>query len=158
MINTDTIWQLEEKVEDAFAAYLTAYLNDSKVFVGVAFSTAKYKEPGVYVGAEESDNVAENASFNGYRACSVSIVIRSHADTDSDANLGSSRAQHGAYKSRVIRALAQTDLVASINAVIDQSARVDMAEIGQVQRSVDADNNAFQTVVTVACYARPVED
>jgi hypothetical protein len=157
MIESATIWQIEEKLEDVVAAYLNAAINDAGIYVGTAFTTAKYKEPGVYVMAEQSENVSEDHGFNGYRAIDVAVIVRTHADPETDASLLSSRGQHGALKSRIARLLAVDELKANLNARTDGTLAVDMCNIEGLQRTIDAENNAFQTVITLNCAARPVE-
>lgn len=155
-MNEALTFQTEEHVEDAIVAYLSGVL-PSGVYVGPAYSTADYKEPGVYVAFIDPENVSEDAGFTGHIQGMVNVMLRVHADVDSDENLKTSRQQFAELRSRIIYHLAQDNLRELLNAEISEHASIDKATLEGRRRAVDSDNNAFEAVITLGVIARQVD-
>jgi GTP cyclohydrolase II len=146
----------EEHVEDAFVAYLQSVLPPG-VFVGASYSTVEYVEPGVYIGFIDPENVSEDGGFSGHITGMVSVLVRVHADIDSNDALKSSRQQFAELRSRVIYHLAQDNLRELLNANISTHASIDKATIEGRRRTVDVESNAFEAVIMLGVIARPVD-
>jgi hypothetical protein len=149
-------YQIEEHVENAFVAYLAAGLPET-VFVGPGYTSADYREPGVYVSWPESRNVSEDAPYTGHRSGMVMVTVRVHIETETDDALKTSRQQYGELRSRVIALLASEALQNELNAVISNHASIDKSILEDAERGVDAENGAYVCAIMVDVIARCVE-
>lgn len=157
MINPSSFWQLEEKAEDAVVAYVTSALLDHEVYVSTGFTADKPQYPAVFISAEESGNVAEGRGFDGNRTITIIANVRSSIFRDKNESFNTSRQEHADLKSRVLTVFAQTDILDLLNADTDGSITFNMANIEAISRSVNTEENYFQTSITIECYVRPVD-
>jgi hypothetical protein len=157
MIDPKTIWQLEEKTEDAFVAYLLDTFTGFDAHVAAGMSAAKYLEPGVYVVAMISENVGEQAGFTGHRELAVVFTLRTAAEIGTDGSFKTSRDQHGELKSRTMTALVKDDILALVNAKTDGTVKIDQANVEGITRGMNTEENYHETTITVLAIARPVE-
>lgn len=147
-------WQIEEHVEDGITAYLES-VAVSGVTYRTGYTTLDYVEPGVYTHVEESTNVSEDAQFTGHRGMTANITIRTRADTASNEELLTSRQQHAQLRSQILAVLAKTELVELFNAQAGDHVRFDYANIENIIRTIDSDNQAFVSVIILGITARP---
>lgn len=149
-------FQTEEHTEDAFVAYLTSVL-PATVYVGRSFTTAQYVEPGVYVSFIDPENVSEDGGFTGHIEGLVQILIRVHANIDSNDELKTAAQQFAELRSRVIYHLAQDNLRELLNNHISPHASIDKATLEGRKRGVDPESNSFEAIIMLGVIARPVD-
>jgi hypothetical protein len=158
MIEAKDIYQLEEKAEDAILAHVRNSLSDHTIKFYPALSTNEYAEPSVFFGAMQSDNLSENAGFTGHRTFNLMLTIRTAAFIDRDESYRESRTFHAELRSRILYVLDSAGIVASLNAIAPDTLIFSMANIGQITRSADNENNAFVSTIAIECIVNPEDD
>lgn len=152
-------WDLEERVEDAFVALLTAGVGRPCMIVA-AYTVKVVKFPLVVVQAQASDNESEQATFNGKRKFNIVVAITTEAvnrdpNAQQPALMETAREQHRAFKSEVIGRLASTKLHDELNALMPQGIIFSLAHMtGQAK---DAGDGKIVTEQTVEVIANPIE-
>jgi hypothetical protein len=171
-----TAWDLEERAEDAFVAYLKAKCSgDLSVYPG--FSTEHLKFPCVSVHAGESDRIGGSGSFALPREIVVTIDIMTEAAEALDASgivTQTARERNALARSSVMNALGVLDsatapaglsalcqpedmphgLAAELTAMLIPGVWIDSAIVGKVTRTVEKE--CFVSSIAVSVIAQPV--
>jgi len=153
------LYDLEERVEDAFVAYLQANVTgDMQVYA--AFSTDAKTYPCAVVAAASNDAVSDPAEYDDSRQMVVEIGVMTEAAPETDATGGAlrtARERNAEARSDVIKALV-TSLKTNLIAAAGPGVAFSMAQIGgPIVRSVDEDRNLLVTVIPVDIIAEPKE-
>jgi len=152
-------WDLEERAEDAFVAYLKGNVGRA-CLVRAAREVCVAKYPLITVSAESSDNASTDASFNGHRRFSVSVTIATeavnfNAETSQLEYIETAREAHRAVKSDVIGSLAGATVHEDLNDMQLQGINFSQAHCTSQTRGVD--DNKLVTVQLIDVIAQPRE-
>jgi len=153
------IWDVEERVEDAIAAYILS-LAGGNLRVYSALSADQIEMPAVVVHCAESGPVSEMASIDGRRMCDVKVAVLTEAAPEIDAEgntITSPRTRHANARSEVCNVLWVTDLVAQLNAVDVPAVLFSMAHPSTITRDVNTEGRRFESTITVEVIASPQE-
>ena len=143
-------WDLEERVEDAFVAYLRA--NASGIKARAAWTPEPAEYPRAVVAALQSTNFSEDAQFSGRRSMIVNIgvmVEASEQKDDAGTVILSARAKNAQIRDSVFSALCVADLHTALNALAVPGVLFSLAHPTQMTRDV-ADENGRVFVSTLA--------
>lgn len=173
------LWNLEELVEDAFAAYLRAKCSGD-LTVYAAWTTEKNKYPCIVVHAGQSDSISTGSTWHNPRQMLVEIAIMTEAAdllADNGSVTKTARECNAEARSDVMNALAILDsatapaglsglcqtedmphgLAAELDAMLIPGVWICQATAGRLARSVEGDNKKlFVTTIEVAVIAQPV--
>lgn len=153
------LYDLEERVEDAFVAYLQANATgDMKVYP--AWTDEEIEYPCAVVRATNSDMVTEDSEHSDIRAIAVEVAIISEAspERDDDGNtIRTTRERNAAIRTDIMQALS-TSLKTNLIAAAGPGVAFSMAQMGgPITREVDDAHRAFITTVPVDVIAEPKE-
>jgi len=152
------MWDLEERVEDAFAAYLRPIVAGS-MNVYTAFSAETIQLPCVVVGAVSSDPVSEPAEWHAPRQLRVEVQVGTEAVSEVDGVglvIRTPRERNAAARSAVMDALAVSDLCAKLIAAGVRGVAFSMAQMsGGIERSIE--DRRIVTTIPVDVIAEPEE-
>lgn len=151
------LYDIEERVEEAFVAYLQANVT-GEMNAYVAFTDEAMQFPCVGVAVTSTEAVSDTAEYHLPRMMRVELGIMTEATPLLDDNGGtilSSRERNAAARSDVIKALA-TSLLTNLIAAAGPGVAFSMAQLGSpVVRSVEG--RVFTTTIPVDVIAEPVE-
>ena len=151
-------WDIEERVEDPFVAYLTSVVGGTmRVYAAHGFDTPQF--PCVIVFAASADPLSESAAWHDPRRIAVRVAVQVEATSEIDANgavTRTAREVNAALRSDVMAALATTGLMASLIATGTAAVAFSQAQlIGPIQRAVSG--RMMETIYPVEVIAEPVE-
>jgi len=142
-------WILEEKIEDAYAAYLRANLPGSmRVYVGWTDEEIQY--PCAVCHAGSSDNLDDETTFNGHRRVPVKIAVISEATPELDAGgkqVRSSRERNSDARGPVLSALAKTALHEDLNDMNIAGVKFSQAHMTAMTRSIEGRHFVSEIIV-----------
>jgi len=150
-------WDIEERTEDAIAAYLKQYAGSARVYVAWEVNDPQY--PCVVVHAGESEPVSEDSEWYDYRRIAVSVAIITEAAPETDSGgttLRTARERNSAVRSDVMNALATQSLLANLIATGTEKVAFSMAQLSGSTR--DVEDRKLITTLTLDVIAEPVED
>lgn len=151
-------WDLEERIEDAFVAYLKAKVT-RVAMVTSSFDPKKAEFPLVVVDAGDGDNKNDTAPFTGKRKMDVTIAltieaINNNGDAGEEAALETARQQFRAIRSELLGWIAGNDLHIELNSVgIDG---VKFSQAFMTAQSRDAGSGRIIMEQMVEVIAQPV--
>ena len=149
-------WDLEERTEDAFVAYLKQNVTGT-MRVCAAWERDEMEYPCVLVHAGTTAPLADDAAWHDPRMLVVQVSVATEGAHELD---GSNNVQRTAReinadaRSSVLNALAVSNLNAQLVAQAVPGVAFSMAQMTQTQRDVDGRN--LVTVATVEVIAEPV--
>jgi len=152
-------WDIEERVEDALAAYIEAMCAEVAMVVA-ARTITKAQYPLVVVEVEGSDNHDEDGEFNGRRVMPTNIVIVTEAvnqlgDEGSAEALRTARDSHRAIKSSVVGAVAGKTVHDDLNDIGTEGVLFSMCVmVGQTR---DQGDGLLTTTQALRVIAQPTE-
>lgn len=150
-------WDLEERVEDAFAAYLRTKLPGSmKVYEAWNFVEAQY--PCVICYAGETGPVSEDAAWHDPSKIDVQIAVITEAAPEKNSSgveMLKARERNAAARGPVIEALATQELPALLAGMGVLGVAFSMAQMTTRVRSVE--NRKLITTLSVEVIAEPQE-
>ncbi len=149
-------FDLEEMVEDMFAAYLKAVLpGDIKVYC--AFGADSIQYPCAIVSTNDTSPVSTNADRNQNIPVTVTVLVEASKEKDGANAVGSIRDRNRKVRRAVLKALA-------VRALNDKVCPYGVAQLGisKVQyvssaRSADSEKRLMVTVVNIDVIACPIE-
>jgi len=151
------MWIVEEKIEDAFAAYLRANVPGTmRVYTGWTDEEQQY--PCAVCCARSSNNENDEATFNGHRRVDVEIAVITEATPELDAagkQIRSSRDRNSDARDATISALAKTALHTDLNDMNVPGVKFSMAHMTEMTREVDGRH--FVSTIKVDVIANPVQ-
>jgi len=154
------LYDLEERVEEAFVAYLQANVTgDMQVYTAFTDETLEY--PCAVVMAASTSAVSDLAEYHSPRQMEIVVAVMTEAAPELDATTGgtvrTARERNAAARSDVIGALI-TSLKTNLIAAAGPGVAFSMAQIGgPVTRGLDEEQHAFVTTIPVDVIAEPVE-
>ena len=159
MSMTQYNWDLEERVEDAFVAYIKELCSELAL-VQAAYDVSTAAFPMVVVEAHDSDNHTDTGRFTGRRKMTVTVNIITEAlnragDTGSIEALRTAREQHRAVKSSVIGILAGNEIHKNLNDTQPENVLFSMAYM--TGQSRDAGDGKIITMQDMEVIAQPNE-
>ena len=151
------LYDIEERVEDAFVAYLQANVTgDMRVYHG--FSDEDLQYPCAVAVVRATDAVSEMAEYSDPRSMIVDVAVITEAVPETDDTGGTirtARERNAAARSDVIKALV-TSLKTNLISAAGPGVAFSMAQIGgPVTRQVE--DYEFITLIPVDVIAEPVE-
>lgn len=152
------MYDLEERAEDAVAAYLRTQVGDMKVYE--AWSFAQMEFPCVAVHCGETSPISETADWHDAREMKLTLAVMTEAadKTDDSGNvLLTARQRNRQAKSDVIRALSTSGLCGLINATGTQGIFFSMIQLSTTGRTVDEGRKLLITTLTLDAIATPQE-
>ena len=134
-------WDLEERVEDAFVAYLKANVQRVAMVIP-SMSAVEARFPLIVVEARNSDNKNPTAPFTGKRSMDVTITmmieaINRNGAAGSESFNEDARETYRAIKSNMIGWLSGNDLHTELNAIEMAGVDFSMAHMTRQERSVE---------------------
>ncbi len=151
-------WDLEERVEDAFVAHIKTAIGE-RCMIKAAREVFTAKFPLIVVEAQSSDNVSDEAQFNGKRRMNVLVALTTEAvnypETGQPEWMRNARENHRAVKSQMIEALASAKLQDYLNAAGVPGVIFSMAHMTQQNR--DVGEGKIITEQTMDVIANPLE-
>lgn len=146
-------WDLEERAEQAFAAYLKQQVSgDMRVYVAWESATDAMQYPCAVVHTATSGPVVEDATWHDARVLGVEVAVMVEA---AGTDLTTARERNAAHRSEVMDALAVSDLNAQIAAQGVADIAFSQAQLGECERAVE--DRVLITTLRVAVIAEPVE-
>ena len=147
-MTTDLPWDLEERVKDAFVAYLAnAYLAD--MAGGMPIVRRAY--PSITVSVGESDNLTADAPFTGRRRMDVEVTITTeplNANVTVDGGEALTGEEfHRRVKSAVLGAMMGNTLADDLNDTQPEGVAFSTAFPTRQTRGVDGKRRMFTTQV-----------
>ena len=144
-------WDLCERTEDAFAAYLESHVSgDMRVYKAWSMTEPQY--PCAIVHCGESEPISEDASFHDPRYVKVEVSVGVESTKKNNRTI---REVNAAIRSDVMNALAVSDLNTQLIAVGIEGVAFSMAELATEQR--DVQDRVLLTVFELLVIAEPVE-
>jgi hypothetical protein len=176
-------FDMEERVEDAFVAYIqSAVSQTTNMKVYAAYTTDAIQYPCVTVNAMEADNITPDADWNVSKLLDVKIAVMTEAKAEVDGLakvINTPRQLNANARAAVLKALsiASTDTGPSDIASIVQAQPEDMpkglaaylvyqkipgvwiklARLGRRVRDFEVEKNCLVTEISVAVIAQPVQ-
>ena len=151
-------FDLEEMVEDMFAAYLKAVLpGDMKVYC--AFGAESLQYPCAIVSTNDTSPISNSASFDRNQNIPVTVTILVEATPEKDAGnaVGSVRDRNRKVRRAVLTALAQSDLANKVAPYGVEQLGLSMAQYVSSARSADGEKRLMVTVANINVIACPIE-
>lgn len=150
------IWDLEERVEDAIAAYLRANVG-GKMRVYESWNFGEPQFPCVIVHAAETDAVVPEAQWHAPRemALQIAVMTESAPEKVDGVEVRTAREVNAAARSAVIVSLAKIDLLESVIALNPPRVCFSMIQIGKAVRSVEG--RTLITTIALDVIAQPTE-
>ena len=144
---------LRKNVEDGLVAYLTSYCGDATV--RAAFTTARIEHPLVVVHALTTREMNED-DYRLARYVDVQIRVVNYAEPeDGDVKLVAARDAHFQLINNVYYALAQSDIIAQLQAVTQQG--VDFWSCYAKTDGGDSSDSTYLSIIEVEIGATPKE-
>ena len=150
-------WDLEERVEDAIAAYLKTKVSGAMA-VFTAWAAVEQTYPCVVVHAGETTAVSETATWHNVRGLAVKLAVMTEAAPEMNAagaTIKTARERNAAARSSVMDAMATSTLPTLLNATGTPGVLFSMAQIGDTRRTVA--ERKFITEIDVEVIAAPQE-
>lgn len=164
------IWDLEEQVEDAIAAYLS--VNTIGLDIYTAWSMTEPKFPCAVIHCGVSSPISDTADFNSPRAIKIEIAVMSEAaSVDKGGGIVlTPRQANSVARAQVMSALAITGdqvescglmvspLAASMNATGTPRALIVQLQLESMTRSVDEEKRRLISTIELSCIAVPKDE
>lgn len=150
-------WDLEERIEDAFVAYLRQNI-PGDVRAKAAWTPDPAEYPCVVVGAVSSSNMSEDAEFNGRRSVTVTagLMVEAAEEKADGVIVASARSRNARVRDAVFSHLCVNNLATHLNAVGIPGVLFSLAHPTQMTREVDGENGRlFVTILTFEVIAQP---
>ena len=151
-------WDLEERTEDAFCAYLRGLVTGS-MRVYSAWENDEPQLPAAIVFVESTDPVSPEAEWHDERnlAVMVAIMTEAVAEVDGSGNtIRTARERNADARSDVLNALCVTDLNAQIVAQGVEAIAFSKAQLVRTQRATEDSPRTFITTAFIEAIAEPV--
>ena len=171
------IWNIEEKVEDAFIAYLQSQRMPD-LLVHPRWRSGQIKYPCVLVNAEGSTLVSKSARFTKTRKVSLLITIATERKDESQGRTvtRTMRDIHSQFKEYVLEALSVADDLAAPAHLVDRADAIDIptglagqvngadvpfiwiksAVVGDIVRFQNEEQQTLETTVMIDVIAMPL--
>lgn len=151
------IWDLEERVEDAVAAYLKTVVAEIRVYVAWGMTTPQF--PCVVVHASETGPISENAGWTDSRDVKITLAVMTEAapNVQSGVEIQTARERNASARADVMRAIAREDLAAAVNGTNSPRVFFSMLQAGASRRTVDDATRMLTTTITLDAIANPTE-
>ena len=145
-------WDLEERTEDALAAYIEQGVSGSMRVYRAWEMEGSPQFPCVFVHAGRSGPVSDGAEWHDPRVIGVDVRI---AVESAETTTNTAREENARARSDVLNVLCSSGLLAGMIAVGVEDVAFSMAQLdGEIERSVDG--RVMITAATVAVIAEPV--
>ena len=150
-------WDIAERVEDAFVAYLASVLPGTmRVYAAYGFDAPQF--PCAVVFAESSAPVSENATWHDARMVAVKVAVRVEVASEIDGSavtVATVRERNAAARSAALESLGTTALLT--NLIATQTAAVAFSQAQLTSEARSTDGRVVETVYAVDVIAEPVE-
>lgn len=148
-------WDLEEKIEDAFTAYLKKKIPDGMKFYA-SWTDEGVQFPCAVVKAGASSPISETASWTDFRNTVVEVAVQSEAAPEKDgtgATLRTSRERNADARRQVMDALAIDTLAAELNTMQVVGVNFSFAQATTLER--DLMERVLVSIITVEVKTTP---
>lgn len=148
-------WDLEEKIEDAFTAYLKKEIPDTMKFYP-AWTDENIQFPCAVAKAGPSTPISETAPWTDYRNSQVEIAVMSEAAPEKNgtgATLRTARERNADARRLVMNALAIDSLAAALNAMNVEGVNFSFAQATTLDRGLE--ERVLVSIITVEVKTTP---